>query len=109
MMLRGSSIGRYDPSSSKKHTKTLVKEHDVSSWKLTRAKRQPGKAPDGVSAKSHSPRTNPSGDISSFYDRQLAIPLMEIGGFATDEVAAYDLQGHAEIEANVLGSSLGLA
>jgi hypothetical protein len=34
---------------------------------------------------------------------------MEIGGFATDGVAAYDLQGHAEIEANLLGSSLGLA
>ena len=92
-----------------KRTETLVKEHDVSSWKLTPAKRQPGKAPDGVSAKSQSPRTNPSGDASSFYDRQLAIRLMEIGGLATDEVAAYDLQGHAEIEANVLGSSLGLA
>jgi hypothetical protein len=34
---------------------------------------------------------------------------MEIGGLATDEVAAYDLQGNAENEANVLGSSLGLA
>jgi len=34
---------------------------------------------------------------------------MEIGGLATDEVAAYELQGHAEIEANVLGSSLSLA